>query len=509
MRSLPLAVTLSFASIAFGLTPGAIVTDGESIPVIADVNGDGLDDVPAGRRLLVNQGNGVFVKRDLDLGGNFQVIESSDFNGDGRADLLAFEDGSNAPGGGGASKTRYRVYLTGADLSFAAGADLDLRTGFVPHAAADMNGDGRDDLVFAHALHEGVRNAGMELKVALSNGDGTFAFREIFKIAGHPQGNRAHRLLAGDIDRDGHVDLLMRTIDELIVVRGLGNGNMAAPDARFLPMQPFGWWASELADVDGDGNLDVLLANFRVVRVFFGDGKGKFPRVAMAQVRKLHEAVVPPNLQHLPLDQTNQPRNFALGQFVRSGRNEIAVGTGEGDAVVFAWENGALREVDRGATELLALEVFSGRFYERGRTDLMATGNLSYGSGMPRPRLLVANPLDAEPDKQKSAGRSRAVRGLANQPLALEVRVTGSDCEIDVAEVWNLHRDGIFGFERTADRTVETVLENGLLSFRITAPWTRAPVTGALTANGNRYSGLVEMDTACGWKRVQFTAIIR
>jgi len=76
-------------------------------------------------------------------------------------------------------------------------------------------------------------------------------------------------------------------------------------------------------------------------------------------------------------------------------------------------------------------------------------------------------------------------------------------------DTWTLSRDGIFGVDRNGDRGIETVLEGGQLSFRLNAPWTVSTAYGALTANGLRYEGRVEIETACGWQFVTFTATPR
>ena len=98
--------------------------------------------------------------------------------------------------------------------------------------------------------------------------------------------------------------------------------------------------------------------------------------------------------------------------------------------------------------------------------------------------------------------RTRAIRGNTNA-LTFDVQVSG-EC-VSASETWTLTREGIFG----RDRTVETVLENGVLSFRLNTSWSPTTTHGALHANGRRYEGTVEMETSCGWKYVTFVATAR
>ena len=62
---------------------------------------------------------------------------------------------------------------------------------------------------------------------------------------------------------------------------------------------------------------------------------------------------------------------------------------------------------------------------------------------------------------------------------------------------------------RPADRTAETAIENGVLSFRVTAPWAPKSASGALQPNGRRWEGVAEVETGCGWRKVAFVATPR
>lgn len=511
----PAAATLLFFVLAAparaGLTAGPIVNEGRAIPIIADVNGDGLTDIVHDFDMLVNQGAGSFLEKSLGLEGADGAIDWLDANGDGRADLLTIDHESGNPGGP-PSKQTYRIYLARPGAAYGPGVTIPTKDA-APYIA-EINGDGREDLVLARQIFVANKSIATELTVLLSKGDGTFTAREPFRVPPDPQYGLYNRLAAGDIDRDGIRDLVFRTVNDLVVVRGKGDGNFGAAESRYLPWATFGGWCTELADVDGDGNLDILTAALRTIRVFYGDGRGRFPRTSTTPIGKVHEAVIPPQYVippppgHPPfsLDLFVQPRTFAFGQFVAKGRFEMAAGTGEGDVVVFAWEKGALREVARAASDLLMVDVHGGSFFAPGQSDIYITWNLGHGDDRPRPRLLFGGEPETAPVTSSRDTRTRAVRGSTNT-LTFDVQVTG-DC-ISANETWTLTRESIFGREQTADRTVETVIENGVLSFRVTAPWAPKTASGALHVNGRRWEGTVEVETGCGWRKVAFVATPR
>jgi len=501
-----LAVSLVLSlPLSAGITAGAAVPDGLALPVVVDLDGDGLTDLVQDRVVLLNQGGGNFLTRDLGLLDDDRVMDWLDANGDGRADLLTRE--RRGSGSSGPSAYTYRIYLADARMRFPVRYRIDTPEFFEPFIA-EVNGDGKEDIVLEQQLFEGPKNVATELKVLLSNGDGTFTALEPFQIAKNTHTGLYHRLLAGDVDRDGQRDLVIRTNEELVLLRGIGGGDFAAAEGRYLPWDPFGWWATELADVDGDGNLDVVNAGFRLVRVFFGDGNGAFPRVSSARIAKLRETVIPSYAQvpmppHIPAptpDTQGLPRTLAFGSFVGAGRTEIAAGTGEGDVVILAYERGALREVGRVETELLSADVHAGAFSGRGRTDVYVTWNFFYPPQRPASRLLYGAPSPVEPGHGVS--RSRAAHGSFAQVTELAFRASG-DC-VNMNETWTLTREGIFGVDRA--HGVETAIEGDVLAFRLTVPWAPAPVMVNLRANGRSYEGAQEIETNCGWRMVTFSA---
>ncbi len=163
---------------------------------------------------------------------------------------------------------QFTMAATGGLGFFSAAASLP--TGAAPNGvvAADFNGDG--------TLDEATSNAtGASVTVRLGTGGGAFAVPGTFALAGTtPRG-----LAAGDVDNDGDIDLAVTTglNSPSVSVRFLinaGNATFALGAGLVIPGNP---QEPALADVNADGNLDLLTANFfGSASIRIGNGAGAF-----------------------------------------------------------------------------------------------------------------------------------------------------------------------------------------------------------------------------------------
>ncbi|HWS72893.1 MAG TPA: VCBS repeat-containing protein, partial [Thermoanaerobaculia bacterium] len=229
-------VSLSLASAALAqLTPGAVVRAGAPFPVVADFDGDGLDDLIQERNVVLNDGGSFAEVRDLGLGTEEKVVGALDVNGDGILELLTVTTGAVAPpslgGGSTGQQPAYRLYLGNPARHYAKGVEIS--TGARPYVA-DVDGDGHDDLVVLAAISQNHFNIATEATVLRSRGDGTFDRLAPFRFPADPQLLSENRILSGDLNHDGLTDLVMRCPYDLVVLLGLGGGRFSVA-TRYMP----------------------------------------------------------------------------------------------------------------------------------------------------------------------------------------------------------------------------------------------------------------------------------
>ena len=495
-------LSLSLASAVLAqLTPGAIIPAGDPFPIVADFNGDGLDDLVQERNVIISDGSSFRAPQDLGLPEGERVVGALDVNGDRILDLLTESRSGMAlpphldqnPIG---EQPVYRMYIGDAARHYVQA--IEISVGPRPYIA-DVDGDAKDDFMII---------ADTEATVLRSRGDGTFDRLAPFRIPKDPQIVPDHRILTGDLNHDGFPDLVMRCVNDLVVLRGLGGGKFAV-ETRYLPFNTkFGVWSTRLGDVNGDSHDDVIIVGKRSIRVLFGNGRGNFPRSATANIAKTHDIVgLPAGLAELlKVDDMNQPRNLAIGHFTRSDRAQIAAGTVEGDLVIFSYEQNALREVARTTTEFWGLDIRTGSFRANAGTGVYVVGALIWGDIYPRPRVFFngSTPVAVAETPEPSSGRRRAA-GKSASDTSLRVQVSGN-CINSEAELWSFTRDGVFGVAQQGQTKVEAVFDGAEIYYRLSAPYATQSVQGVLTRADGLYRGTAEVLTSCGWSTMTVTA---
>jgi hypothetical protein len=289
---------------AIGYDPGGE----ESFSVaIGDVNGDGKPDLivatlcgpdvclepyPGGVSVLLGNGDGTFQPAVSYSSGGYTrgdtraFVVIRDVNGDGKPDLIVSSecqsaDNCNSPTGPGG----VTVLLGNGDSTFQPAVSYSSGGwNATSVAVADVNGDGKLDLVVSNFCLSGTNCYGDEpggISVLLGNGDGTFQPPVSFSSGG----NFGYWVAIGDVNGDSHPDLVVvngcgniRCTANLAVFLGNGDGTFQHPVV--YDGQP-GATSAVIADLNGDGHLDLALSGTcnecrETVGVMPGNGDGSF-----------------------------------------------------------------------------------------------------------------------------------------------------------------------------------------------------------------------------------------
>jgi hypothetical protein len=255
---------------------------------VGDVNGDGNLDLvvansctgetcqgPPAIAILLGDGTGAFVVTHSYGSGGYLLssIALADVNGDGKLDVVAV---NQCPGprneDGCALGSVVGVLLGKGDGTFKSARTYKSggwqATGLV---AADVNGDGKLDLVVANGCTTGsIEGCGSDFRgvvgVLLGNGDGTFQEAQTFDTSGE----YASSVAAADVNGDGKLDLLVVNScaegyfykcykSGVGAILGNGDGTFQAGTSYLSGGYEAGPIA--VADLNGDGKPDVLVSN--------------------------------------------------------------------------------------------------------------------------------------------------------------------------------------------------------------------------------------------------------
>jgi FG-GAP-like repeat len=185
------------------------------------------------------------------------AVAVADFDGNGSADLAIADSGY---------EQNLRILLNDAAGHFRVAPGSPSNIGSGPLASADFNRDGRADLAVADA----------QLKILLGDGSGRFT-----QAPGSPIALEGDAVYSGDLNRDGAPDLVVAVSQQngdhkLKVLLNDGTGRFTVLRA-IPPVTVKGdFFSCALADLSGDGNLDLAVADGKSgkLAVLLGDGTG-------------------------------------------------------------------------------------------------------------------------------------------------------------------------------------------------------------------------------------------
>lgn len=267
---------------------------------VADVDGDGdldilecnialpwnnNDPMAQRNRLLINQGDGRFVDRtewlprDSD-GDSTYAASFGDLDGDGDLDLVYANNTRHVVNGNRPGTNRVLINqgdgrfrsLFGAFGSQANGDSEDV-------ALADLDGDGDLDVVFANYADSKNEPS----RIFFNDGSGRFSWESgRYPLSAERRPYQHKEVEVGDIDRDGDIDIVLADFERQPILYLVNDGRgrfaeAANPDARFFAYAG----DIELLDVDGDGDLDLYVgaSDYKISRLLInvtdtGDGGG-------------------------------------------------------------------------------------------------------------------------------------------------------------------------------------------------------------------------------------------
>ena len=195
-------------------------------------------------------------------GYNSGSITLADVNRDGKLDLLVVSQCESGPN---CAQSVVSVLLGNGDGTFQTAQTYSAASGYLAFtiAVADVNGDGKPDLVVGTSLGGCGADS---VAVLLGNGDGTFKPAQNYASGGF--GCPARPVVA-DINGDGKADIVVANFGSerdgppgnVGVLLGNGDGTFQAP--KTYDSGGYGPpWSVAVADVNGDGKLDVMVANY-------------------------------------------------------------------------------------------------------------------------------------------------------------------------------------------------------------------------------------------------------
>jgi prolyl-tRNA editing enzyme YbaK/EbsC (Cys-tRNA(Pro) deacylase) len=193
------------------------------------------------------------------VGNGPESVAAADVNGDGKIDLISANTDGNS----------LTVLTNNGSSGFVPAGNYSV--GFFPTsiAVADVNGDGKTDLISANF-------SGNSLTVLTNDGSGRFGVAGTYSV-----GNNPVSVAVADVNGDGKTDLISADSgfsgagETLTVLTNNGAGGFVVAGTYSVGNAPY---SVAVADLNGDGKIDLISANLsgNSLTVLTNNGSGGF-----------------------------------------------------------------------------------------------------------------------------------------------------------------------------------------------------------------------------------------
>ena len=285
-----------------------IFDTGMTVELTADFNKDGKPDLATFQEdgtlnILIGDGAGnlaapvSYVNPNQQSTGIF-IASAVDVNGDGNIDITAYDYVNNA--------MITWINLGNGTFNAAVTSGLDKSIGYANSVAiADVNSDGKADIVYNVSSGESAKSTTIYLETQLGVGDGTFSQPvktniQQFTVPADAQQSMVASMAIADINGDGKMDVALGvnesfgTTGVYFVTTATGNGDgsfspLGKPELSsktiqginlgFSTVVPFSTSGIYLQDVTGDGKADIVSDQGGILYTAPGADDGTFGAV--------------------------------------------------------------------------------------------------------------------------------------------------------------------------------------------------------------------------------------
>jgi uncharacterized protein (TIGR03437 family) len=253
------------------------------------------------------------------IGQSVNSVFFADFNGDGNPDLAVAYDGNDGNDGGGIA-----ILLNKGDGTFGSPVTYASGTPATHFAVLDLNHDGFLDIATV-SLDQMVT-------VLLGKGNGVFGSPVKYSAGTGPGAASGQAITIADVNGDGNPDIVVGGTTGVLLGNGDGTFRAGSPlpavaSTNFI-------WTLAAGDLNGDGNIDLVYADIQneVVGPLFGNGDGTFQAGQAYAVSEMPDSLVLADYNNdgrLDIINGNGDQRI-FGPADQSGNTDILLNNGDG-----------------------------------------------------------------------------------------------------------------------------------------------------------------------------------